>query len=104
MILGLRGEGQKYPGPLEHNNAPDKTGLDGRRSKLVMTVTLPPAVAAEPMLTPVSVTVTAVLAASAVPPAVMTMEVLPGTPGARVAPLVDRMALGVAVAAKKPVG
>ena len=56
------------------------------------------------MLTPVSVTVTAVLAASAVPPAVMTMEVLPGTPGARVAPLVDRMALGVAVAAKKPVG
>ena len=55
-------------------------------------------------MTPVSVTVTAVLAASAAPPTVMTMEVLPGAPGARVAPLGERVALGAAVAAKKPDG
>ena len=38
-------------------------------------MTVPPAVAVLPIVTPISVTVTAVLAASAVPPVVMTMEV-----------------------------
>ena len=56
------------------------------------------------MVTPASVTVTAVLAASAVPPAVMTMDVAPGAPGTSVAPTVDSVALGVAAAAKKPDG
>ena len=67
-------------------------------------MTLPPAVAVLPIVRPVSVTVTAVLAASAVPPVVMTMDVAPGAPGDRVAPLVDRVALGVEVLAKKPEG
>ncbi len=56
------------------------------------------------MVKPVSVTVTAVLAASAVPPVVMMMELPPGAPGDRVAPLVDSVALGVAVVAKKKPG
>ena len=67
-------------------------------------MTLPPAAGAEPMVTPASVTVTAVLAASAVPPAVMTMDVAPGTPGTSVAPPADSAALGVVAAAKKPDG
>ena len=66
-------------------------------------MTAPPGEAA-PMVTPASVTVTAVLAASAVPPAVMTMDVAPGAPGTSVAPPVDSVALGVAAAAKKPDG
>ena len=82
---------------------PDATEADAARSTLVCTDTAPPGEAA-PIVTPVSVTVTAVLAASAAPPTVMTMEVVPGAPGARVAPLVDRVALGAAVAAKKPDG
>ena len=56
------------------------------------------------MVKPDSVTVTAVLAASAVPPVVMMMELMPGAPGDRVAPLVDSVALGVAVVAKKKPG
>ena len=56
------------------------------------------------MVRPDSVTVTAVLAASAVPPVVMTMDVAPGAPGDRVAPIVDSVALGVTVLAKKPEG
>ena len=67
-----------------------------------MTDVLPVLVA--PMVRPVSVTVMAVLAASAVPPVVMTMDVAPGAPGDRVAPIVDSVALGVAVVAKKPEG
>ena len=63
----------------------------------------PPEVGA-PMVRPVSVTVTAVLAASAVPPVVMTMDVALGAPGDRVAPIVDSVALGVTVLAKKPEG
>ena len=62
-----------------------------------------PAVAA-PMVRPASVTVTAVLAASAVPPVVMIMEVAPGAPGASVAPPVESVAVGVGVVAKKPDG
>ena len=67
-------------------------------------MTLPPAVAVLPIVTPVSVTVTAVLAASAVPPVVMTMEVAPGCAGVSVAPLAESVAVGVAVVAKKPDG
>ena len=67
-------------------------------------MTLPPAVAVLPIVRPVSVTVTAVLAASAVPPVVMTTEVAPGCAGARVAPLAESVAVGVAVVAKKPDG
>ena len=65
---------------------------------------LPPAVAVLPIVRPVSVTVTAVLAASAVPPVVMTMEVAPGCAGVRVAPLAESAAEGVAEVAKKPDG
>ena len=67
-------------------------------------MTLPPAVAVLPIVTPISVTVTAVLAASAVPPVVMTMEVAPGCAGVRVAPLAESVAVGEAVVAKKPDG
>ena len=67
-------------------------------------MTLPPNVIVEPMVIPVSVTVTAVLAASAVPPMVMTMEVAPGACGVRVAPAVDRVAVGAGDVAKKPDG
>ncbi len=56
------------------------------------------------MVRPVSVTVTAVLAASAAPPVVMMMDVAPGAPEDRVAPLADSVAVGVAVVAKKPEG
>jgi hypothetical protein len=55
------------------------------------------------MVKPVSVTVTAVLAASAVPPVVMTMEVAPGAAADRVAPP-DTAAEGVGLVAKKPDG
>ena len=84
--------------------APDATDEDAVGSALVCTVTnVPPALAA-PMDRPDSVTVTAVLAASAVPPVIMTMDVAPGAPDTRVAPFVDREAFGVAVEAKKPEG
>ncbi len=60
---------------------------------------------ATPTVRPIKVTVTAVLAASAVPPAVMTMEVSPGCSGVRVAPGVDSVAVGgVADVTKKPDG
>ena len=61
-----------------------------------------PAVA-PPMVRPVSVTVTAVLAASAVPPVVMTMEVELGAAAVRDAPP-DTAAEGVGFVAKKPDG
>ena len=56
------------------------------------------------ILRPIRVTVTAVLAAIVVPPAVMTMDAAPGAKGARVAPLLEIVAVGVAVVAKKPEG
>ena len=56
------------------------------------------------MVKPDSVTVTAVLAASAVPPVFIKMDVAPGAPGDRVAPIVDSVAVGVTVVAKKPRG
>ncbi len=83
---------------------PDATEREAIGSALVSTVTAPPAVGAPLMVKPVSVTVTALLAASAVPPALRTIEVAPGTPGTSVAPTVDSVALGVAAAAKKPDG
>ena len=83
---------------------PDSTEADSVGSALVCTVTeVFPAVGA-PMVRPESVTVTAVLAASAVPPAIMMMDVAPGAPGARYAPIAERYAVGVAMKAKKPEG
>ncbi len=85
--------------------APDAIPTDAMKSALVDIVT-PDALPAvrPPMVRPVRVTVTAVLAASVVPPAVMTMEVAPGAPGTRVAPPVESVAVGVGVMAKKPDG
>ena len=59
---------------------------------------------AAPIVQPTSVTVTTVPAASALPEAVKTMEVLPGAAGTRVAPAADDFAVGVGEAAKKPDG
>jgi len=83
---------------------PDATEREAIGSALVCSVTLPPLVGVLPMVKPVSVTVTAVLAASAVPPVVMTMEVEPGACGVREAPAVDSVAVGAEVVAKKPDG
>ena len=83
---------------------PDINVLEETMSTSVDNKTKPPEEGLRHIVKPHKVTVTAVLAASAAPPTVMTMEVLPGAPGARVAPLVERVALGVAVAAKKPDG
>ena len=84
--------------------APDAVEIDAVGSALVCTVMDDELAVGAPMVRPASVTVTAVLAASAVPPVVMTMDVAPGAPGDRVAPIVDSVALGVAVVAKKPEG
>ena len=84
--------------------APDATETDAIGSALVCTeMEMLPALGT-PMVRPASVTVTAVLAASAVPPVLMMMDVAPGAPGDRVAPLADSVAVGVAVVAKKPEG
>ena len=64
---------------------------------------LPP-VGVLPILRPTRVTVTAVLKISEVPPAVMTIDAAPGAKGARVAPLLEIVAVGVTVVAKKPEG
>ena len=64
---------------------------------------LPP-VGVLPILRPTRVTVTEALAASAVPPAVMTIDAALGAKGARVAPALETVAVGVAVVAKKPEG
>ena len=81
---------------------PEATAADEVGSALVCTVTEPPALAA-PMVRPVSVTVTAVLAASAVPEVAMTMELSPGAAGVSVAPLAECATEGVTVL-KKPDG
>ena len=83
---------------------PDATEGEAIGSALVCSVTLPPLVGVLPMVKPVSVTVTAVLAASAAPPVVMTMEVAPGACGVTEAPAVDSVALGAGDVAKKPDG
>ena len=59
---------------------------------------------AAPIVQPTSVTVTAVPAASALPVAANTTEVLPGCAGTRVAPAADDFAVGVAEIKKKPGG
>ena len=83
---------------------PDATDREAIGSALVCTVTAPPAVGVPLMVKPERVTVTAVLAASAVPPVVMTMEVAPGAAmGPREAPP-DTAAVRVGLAAKKLVG
>ena len=83
---------------------PDETDTEPVVSVLVCTVTdVFPAVGA-PMVRPESVTVTAVLAASAVPPVIMTMDVALGALGTRVVPFVDREPFGVVVDTKKPEG
>ena len=83
---------------------PDVTDEDAVGSALVCTVTnVFPAVGA-PMVRPESVTMTIVLAASAVPPVVMMMDVVPAAPATRVVPFADKEAFGVAVEAKKPEG
>ena len=71
-----------------------------------MTVeTLLPNVGIAPMVKPESVTVTAVLAASKAPEAVMTMEPAPGAEmGPRLAPTCDTAPVGVGVVAKKLAG
>ena len=84
--------------------APDATDEDAVGSALVCTVTeVFPAVGA-PMVRPESVTVTAVLAASAVPPVITTMDEAPGALDTRVVPFADREPFGVAVDTKKPEG
>ena len=82
----------------------DANGLEAVGSALVCTVTESVAALAAPIVQPTSVTVTAVPAASALPEAVKTMEVLPGAAGTRVAPAADDFAVGVGEAAKKPDG
>ena len=81
---------------------PDETDAEAVASTLVITLTLPPALAA-PKVKPESVTVTAVLAASVVPPVVMTMEVALGATADRDAPP-DTAAERVGLVAKKPNG
>ena len=83
---------------------PDATETEAIGSALVCTVTKPPAVGVPLMEKPVRVTVTAVLATSAVPPVVMTMEVAPGACGVTEAPAVDSVAVGAGDVAKKPDG
>ena len=82
---------------------PDETEVDAIGSALVCTVTEELPALGAPMVKPNSVTVTAVLAASAVPPVVMTMEVAPGAAADRDAPP-ETAAEGVGLVAKKPDG
>ena len=84
--------------------APDATDEDVVGSALVCTVTeVFPAVGA-PMVRPESVTVTAVLATSAVPPVIMMMDVAPGVLDTRVVPFADSKRLGARLEEKKPDG
>ncbi len=82
----------------------DTAGLEAIGSVFVRTVTESAAALATPIVQPTSVTVTAVPAASALPAANKTMDVLAGASGVRVAPAADTMAVGVGEAAKKPDG
>jgi hypothetical protein len=85
---------------------PDDMPTDVMESALVVIV-MPdvlPAVT-PPMVRPVRVMVTAVLAASVAPAVVITMEVAPGgLMGVKLAQLVDTVPEGVALVAKKPDG
>jgi hypothetical protein len=77
--------------------------LDERRSQLVETVTFPPAVAVEPIIKPIRVTVTAALAESVAFPVDMNMEVALRAIVERVAPP-DNNIVGVGLTEKKPDG
>ena len=79
------------------------TALEGSRSTLVCTVTLPAALAG-PNVQPESVTVTALVSESGVPATDNTMDVPPGVCGVRVVPGDDEVAVGVAEVEKKPGG
>ena len=79
------------------------TALEGSRSTLVCTVTLPAALAG-PNVQPESVTVTAVAAESGLPATDNTMDVPPGVCGVRVVSDDDEVAVGVAEGEKKPDG
>ena len=79
------------------------TALEGSRSTLVCTVTLPAALAG-PNVQPASVTVTALVSESGVPATDNTMDVPPGVCGVRVVPDDDEVAVGVAEGEKKPDG
>ena len=79
------------------------TALEGSRSTLVCTVTLPAALAG-PNVQPTSVTVTALVSESGVPATDNTMDVPPGVCGVRVVPGDDEVAVGVAEGEKKPDG
>ena len=83
---------------------PDAIETEAAGSAFVCTVICELPMAVLPILRPASMTVTAVLAESAVPPVVMMMDVAPGAPGDRVEPLAETVAVGVAVVAKKPKG
>ena len=78
----------------------DRTAFEVAESLLVCKVTYPAAMGVLPTVKPVSVTVTAVLAASAEPPVVMTMEVALGAAADRVAPP-ETAAEGAGLVAKK---
>jgi hypothetical protein len=82
---------------------PDEIDVDTVGSALVCTVTEVLPLVGAPMVRPDSVTVTAVLAASAVPEVAMTMEVAPGAAGVSVAPLAECTTEGV-TDVKKPDG
>ena len=91
-------------GVKKEKMGPDETGNDGIGSALVdmvMPELLPPVTA--PMVRPVSVIVTAVLAFRATVPVVMTMDVAVGTAALPVAPELMATA-GADEAAKKPKG
>ena len=79
------------------------TALEGSRSTLVCTVTLPAALAG-PNVQPASVTVTALVSESGVPATDNTMDVPPGVCGVRVVPGDDEVAVGVVEGEKKPDG
>ena len=88
----------------ENRMGPDGMGVDGVGSalvKIVMPELLPPVVA--PMVRPVRVIVTLVLALRATVPVVITMDVAFGTAALPVAPKLMATA-GVDEAAKKPTG
>ena len=84
--------------------APDETNADSVESALVCTVTEEVPAVGSPMVRPESVTVTAVLAASAVPPVVMMMDVAPAEAETSTVPFADSVALSVKFEAKKPEG
>ena len=91
---------------LELQICPDAVPTEAVGSELVDTVMPDEILAiATPIVRPVSVTVTAVLAGSVLPAVVMTMEVAPGAlMGVKLAPTVDTTPAGVALVAKKPDG